>query len=358
MAAPNVVELRGVSKRYGEVIAAEQVSFALPAGELLALVGASGCGKTTTLRLIAGLDAPDAGDILLDARRVSWAGNAVPPEDRRVGMVFQDYALFPHLSVKGNLAFALHGWKAAEREARIDDMLTLVGLASQAGRYPHELSGGQQQRVALARALAANPAVVLLDEPFSNLDAALRRDMRAEVRRILKEAGATAVFVTHDQEEALSIADRVAVMARGRVLQIGAPRSLYLQPESPALAEFLGEVNWLEAEAQGEVAETPFGAILLAEPKAGRVRLGLRPENLRVAPAAPGVASVVDTQFYGHDQLVTVRLDDGTIWQARAWASDHVRPGERVNVALQGTAFAFSLDDEAWREQERVQAGL
>ncbi len=358
MAEHNVVELRGVTKRYGALEAADQVTFSIPSGELLALVGASGCGKTTTLRLIAGLESPDAGELLLNGRRVGWPGGGVPPEDRRVGMVFQDYALFPHLSVNGNLAFALHGWKPAERDARIAAMLDLVGLAAQGGRYPHELSGGQQQRVALARALAAGPSVVLLDEPFSNLDAALRREMRAEVRRILKEAGATAVFVTHDQEEALSIADRVAVMAQGRLLQIGGPRELYLRPATRELAEFLGEVNWIRGEADGETARTAHGSILLAAPMTGPAELGLRPENVDVTADTGGAAVVVDVQFYGHDQLLVLRLDEGPLWAARTWARGDIRAGDRVRIDLRGMAFAFPVDDAEQSAEQRVQAGL
>ncbi len=358
MAEHNVVELRGVSKRYGRTVAAERVSFDIPPGELLALVGSSGCGKTTTLRLIAGLETPDAGEVLLNGRRVGWPGGGVPPEERRAGMVFQDYALFPHLTVKGNLAFALHGWKQAEKDPRIAAMLELVGLSAYSERYPHELSGGQQQRVALARALAAGPSVVLLDEPFSNLDAALRKEMRAEVRRILKDAGATAVFVTHDQEEALSIADRVAVMAQGRVLQIGDPRELYLRPVTRELALFLGEVNWVRGEAQGDMAHTPLGAIALSASAVGPIELGLRPENMDVTADPDGAATVVDVQFYGHDQLVALRLGDGPIWYARTWPRGDLRPGERVRVDLQGVAFAFPLNEAKPATEQRVQASL
>ncbi len=359
MAEHNVVELLSISKRYGGVIAADQITFAMASGELLALLGSSGCGKTTTLRLIAGLEAPDSGELLLNGRRVSWPGGGTPPEDRRVGMVFQDYALFPHLTVTGNLAFALNGWKAAKRDARIGAMLDLVGLSAQGGRYPHELSGGQQQRVALARALAAGPSVVLLDEPFSNLDAALRKEMRAEVRRILKEAGATAVFVTHDQEEALSIADRVAVMAQGRILQIGDPRELYLRPATRGLAAFLGEVNWIRGEAQGEMAATPLGPIVLTTPTIGPVELGLRPENIDITTDPDGSATIVDVQFYGHDQLVVLRLpEDGRLWYARTWPRGDLRAGERVRVELQGMVFSFPPGEESLAEEQRVQASL
>ena len=358
MAEHNVVELRQVSKRYGTTDAADHVSFTLASGELLALVGSSGCGKTTTLRLIAGLERPDAGEVLLNGRRVGWAGGGLAPEDRRVGMVFQDYALFPHMTVQGNVAFALHGWKNADKAARIAVMLDLVGLSAQGERYPHELSGGQQQRVALARALAAGPSVVLLDEPFSNLDAALRKEMRVEVRRILREAGATAVFVTHDQEEALSIADRIAVMDRGRMLQIGAPRELYLRPATRDLALFLGEVNWMQGEAQGDLARTPLGMIELSAPAMGPVELGLRPENMDVTADPDGVAIVADVQFFGHDQLIALRVGDGPLWYARTWPRGDLQPGERARVDLQGVAFAFPIDEGAQPQEQRVQASL
>ena len=219
-APPIALRCDGLSKAFGDAAAVDDASFHVTAGTVLALLGPSGCGKTTTLRLIAGLDRPDAGTIVLGGSEVQGPDVSVPPERRRVGLVFQDYALFPHLDVRANVGFGLS--RRNGRAARVAETLELVGLSALASRMPHELSGGQQQRVALARALAPNPRVVLLDEPFSNLDAALRNDLRNDVRRVLRESGTTAVFVTHDQEEALSLADQVAVMIDGRVLQVGA----------------------------------------------------------------------------------------------------------------------------------------
>ncbi|GIV97167.1 MAG: hypothetical protein KatS3mg057_1824 [Herpetosiphonaceae bacterium] len=221
----------GISKRYGTVQAVREVTLALERGQFLALLGPSGCGKTTTLRLLAGFEIPDSGEIAIGGQKVSAPGLFIPPERRRIGMVFQDYALFPHMNVERNIAYGLS--RGPEQAARIQEVLELVGLVGLEKRMPHELSGGQQQRVALARALAARPEVVLLDEPFSNLDTGLRVRVRAEVREILARAGATAVFVTHDQEEALSLADQVAVMLNGQLVQCASPEEVLSPPGEP-----------------------------------------------------------------------------------------------------------------------------
>ncbi|HSV86033.1 MAG TPA: ABC transporter ATP-binding protein, partial [Levilinea sp.] len=234
-----IIKLHNVSKRFNGHQAVQDLSLSVMHGELLALLGPSGCGKTTTLRLIAGLEQPDYGTVMIRGRTVA-GGSWVPPEKRGVGFVFQDYALFPHMTVWDNVAFGLSHIKRQDRIEKVRMPLELVGLADVAARYPHELSGGQQQRVALARALAAEPAVVLLDEPFSNLDADLRAQMRVQVRSILKEVSATAVFVTHDQEEALFMGDRIAVLHSGRLEQVAAPEDLYLAPASRFIAEFIG----------------------------------------------------------------------------------------------------------------------
>ncbi len=243
------LEIRGLTKRFGRTEAVCGVDLTLQPGEILTLLGASGCGKTTTLRLIAGFERPDDGEVIIAGRvAASGDGRWIPPERRDVGMVFQDYALFPHLTVAENVGFGLTRLSRAEREKRIKQMLRLVGLEAMAERYPHNLSGGQQQRVALARALARKPALVLLDEPFSNLDAALRVQMRDEVRRILKESGAAAIFVTHDQKDALAISDRVAVMNAGKVEQVGTPREIYQFPHTAFVARFVGQTNLLMGE--------------------------------------------------------------------------------------------------------------
>lgn len=336
------IELRDVSKSFRRgAPAVKHVSLQVPRGALLALLGASGCGKTTTLRLIAGLETPDSGEIALAGRRVAGGGAWTPPERRRVGMVFQDYALFPHLSVRDNVAFGLSGRPSAERAARAAQLLALAGLEELADRYPHQLSGGQQQRVALARALAPDPQVILLDEPFSNLDAVLRKTTREEVRRILRDAGTTAVFVTHDQEEAFSVADVVAVMRDGMIEQIGAPHEIYLRPASRSVATFVGEANFVAANARGLLAECVLGAVTLDAPMNGSVEVMVRPEALDLRPDPAGRGQVEQIIFFGHDQLVAVRMSDGIIVQARTGPRVDLAPGARVAVSVQGVAVAF-----------------
>ncbi|MBM3664935.1 MAG: ABC transporter ATP-binding protein, partial [Actinobacteria bacterium] len=243
----------------------------VPAGTVLALLGPSGCGKTTLLRCIAGLDLPDAGLVVVDDFTVSGPECFVLPEKRRIGMVFQEPALFPNRTVGGNVGYGL---PRGERSGpRVERALALVGLTGTTERMPATLSGGQQQRVALARALAAEPSLILLDEPFSALDAPLRAELRGEVRRLLAAAGATAVFVTHDQEEAFLIGDQVALMLEGRIAQVGTPDDLYERPESRQVATFVGDANLLPAEAEGDVALTPVGRVPLARPAHGRVEV-------------------------------------------------------------------------------------
>ncbi|GAB4192356.1 MAG: ABC transporter ATP-binding protein [Roseiflexaceae bacterium] len=339
-----MIELRGLRKAFGQSWAVDGVSLAVEQGALVALLGPSGCGKTTTLRLIAGLEQPDAGEILLDGALVAGPRCWVPPEARRVGLVFQDYALFPHLTVAANIAFPLSGRPRAEQGERVGRMLALVGLEGYGERYPHQLSGGQQQRVALARALAPAPAVVLLDEPFSNLDAALRSQMRSEVQRIIRAAGATALFVTHDQEEALCLADQVAVMAGGRIAQAGTPRGVYTRPASRAVAEFVGATNWLSGTAQGDQALCELGMLPLASPATGPVDLLLRPEQLLLELDPDGSARVVEAGFYGHTLLVRLALPDNSHLRARCAPWADLRPGMRVAVRVVGAAVAFPVE--------------
>jgi iron(III) transport system ATP-binding protein len=338
-----VIELKRVSKRYGDTPAVQDVSFASERGKLLSLLGASGCGKTTTLRLIAGIEVPDAGEIWLNGQRVADGPRIIPPERRRVGMVFQDYALFPHLTVADNIAFPITGQTGPQRQARVSALLDMAGLAGLGPRYPHELSGGQQQRVALARALAANPSVVLLDEPFSNLDAALRRVMREDLRSILQRAGATAIFVTHDQEEALSISDVVAVMMRGRIAQLGAPHEVYLRPVSREVAAFVGDANFLRGVADGDVAECTLGQVRLMTRAHGPIELMIRPEALRLTPDAQANARIEKLTFYGHDQLARVRLQDGACVDARIKPLPGIAVGQPVSIAIRGAVMAYSL---------------
>ncbi|MEX2081540.1 MAG: ABC transporter ATP-binding protein, partial [Dehalococcoidia bacterium] len=308
------IRCAGVTRHFGPVVAVDDLTLDVGAGELMALLGPSGCGKTTLLRLIAGFERPERGSIEVGGQRVNGPGTFVAPEKRNAGMVFQDYALFPHMTVARNVGYGL-GRRG--REQRIAEVLELVGLGALGGRYPHELSGGQAQRVALARALAPRPAVILLDEPFSNLDTRLRQTVRSEVRGILREAAASALFVTHDQEEALSLADHVAVMWEGRILQVGRPMEVYREPGSRDLATFLGDANFVPGRAHEGRVETEVGCVGLAKgPGEGPVDVMFRPEGLRVRAAA-GNGVVVGHEFFGHDQLLTVQLRSGTLVRVR-----------------------------------------
>lgn len=335
------LECHNLSKAYGRQQVLNNVSLSARSGQIVALLGPSGGGKTTTLRLIAGFDWPDNGRIIINGRVVASENVRIPPEDRRIGMVFQEYALFPHLDVAGNIGFGLNGTRQQQRE-RIAEMLALVGLVDYAQRMPYELSGGQQQRIALARALAPAPDIVLLDEPFSNLDTALRAGVRAEVRSILKQSVTTCIFVTHDQEEALSLADEVAVMLDGSVAQMADPQILYRFPASREVAAFVGETNFLPGEAAGDSVTCALGRLPLAQAAYGAVEVLLRPEALLLRPEAdtPG-GEITWREFYGHDQRLGVRLDDGTTLIARADSEQVLNPGLRVGVVVANPVQVF-----------------
>ena len=327
----------GMVKRYGSVAAVNGVDFDVAQGDLIALLGPSGCGKTTLLRIIAGFEYPDSGDVVLDGRALNGRGVFVPPEQRRIGMVFQDYALFPHLDVARNVAFGIP--RGRDRKKRVEELLELVGLDGLGGRMPHELSGGQQQRVALARTLAAEPALVLLDEPFSNLDPALRTRVRTEVRQIIQSLGTTAIFVTHDQEEALSVAESVMVMLEGRIVQSGDPAEIYRNPATRGVAEFLGDANILEGHIRGGELSFALGLTSVgATHPEGHAHVLVRPENLALSAEGGVQGVVIGREYYGHDQMISVRLSDGTLVRIRAHPRDEIAPGTAVGVVLRGSA--------------------
>ncbi len=315
-----------MAKRFDGPAVLSDVSLRVEPGTICALLGPSGSGKTTLLRLVAGLEHPDAGtirlgdDVLVDGRR------SVPPERRQIGMVFQDWALFPHLTVAENVAFGLGRDPDA---ARVLEALDLIGLADAADRLPGTLSGGQQQRVALARALAPGPDVILLDEPFSNLDVALRARIRREVHDLLRSTGVTTVFVTHDQEEAFVLGDQVAVMRDGRIRQAASPRDLYTRPVDPWVAEFVGDANFVPGVADGDGVTTAFGAVRLRDPAHGPVEVLVRPEHMLIQ--AGDDATVTFIEYYGHDVLVSCVLDDGHEVHARTILTD-LDEGDRVGL--------------------------
>ncbi|MEU9103497.1 ABC transporter ATP-binding protein [Streptomyces xanthophaeus] len=343
------LQIAGLAKAYGLGAAPvlDGLDLTVPGGALTAVLGPSGCGKTTLLRIIAGFLRADAGTVTLDGRALSGPGVHLPPERRRIGIVPQEGALFPHLSVARNVAFGLTALDRAARHRRTEEMLELVGLAGYGDRMPHELSGGQQQRIALARALAPQPALVLLDEPFNALDAALRTGVRADVRAALRATGATALLVTHDQQEALSTADLVAVVRDGRVAQCATPHEVYSRPADPWVAAFVGDAVLVTGTADQDVAATALGRIPLTERLRG-VREGvvlLRPEQLRLTDPGGAEASgtVTDVRFYGHDAMVTVAVDglDQPI-DVRVPTPAAARPGERTGIEVVGKATLHS----------------
>jgi iron(III) transport system ATP-binding protein len=329
------VRASGIDKRFGDVDVLHAIDLEVEPGEIVALLGPSGCGKTTLLRILAGLERPDAGTVGIGGRIVTGPGPGewVPPERRRVGMVFQDWALFPHMTVERNVGYGVPK-RDPERRRRIDDALALVGLTGLGDRLPGTLSGGQQQRVALARALAPRPSVLLLDEPFSNLDTALRVQVRAEVHALLSDLGITSVFVTHDQDEAFVLGDHVAVMSGGRIIQAAPPAELYARPTTPWVASFVGDANLVEGDGIGAAAETPLGVVPLAEPAAGRVRVLVRPEMVKLLPGDDGVVEI--TEYYGHDSLYVVRTDAGQTVRVRASAAPVAKRGDRVTLEYAG----------------------
>jgi iron(III) transport system ATP-binding protein len=347
-----VTELR---KGYGAQPVLEGVNLDVPAGSLTAVLGRSGCGKTTMLRVLAGFERADAGTLELGGITLDGGSSYIAPERRSIGYVPQEGALFPHLTVAGNVGFGLS--RSERRGSTVSELLELVGLPQLARRYPHQLSGGEQQRVALARALARRPALLLLDEPFSSLDASLRASMREEVRALLREQGVTTVLVTHDQEEALSLADVLAVLRDGQIVQQGAPGELYHEPVDAPLARFLGAANLLSATIEGGVAHTALGALQLrpsTQPVSQNLeRVLLRPEQLSVQAQRDGISKgrvegenslpgvVERCDYYGHDAILTIRPAEpcGTdLLLARVQGEDALPADTRVLVGARGLA--------------------
>lgn len=333
------VNIQGITKAYTQPVL-KGIDLDVPEGSITAVLGPSGCGKSTLLRIVAGFIRSDAGTVTIGDRVVESPTTQVRAQRRGVGYVPQEGALFPHLTVGRNILFGLP--RADRTKTRLSELLELAELdPNLAGRYPHEISGGQQQRVALARALAPKPAVILLDEPFSSLDAALRASAGRSVARVLRHAGATAILVTHDQGEALSLSDQVAVMRAGRFLQVDSPARLYDQPVDPEVAQFVGGASMLPGTVVGDVAECELGRLALAPGAvAGPARLFLRPEQL-VLDAGDGVpAEVVDVDYFGAQVVVHLQLPSGVTLTARGPAARPPSTGDRVTVAVVGLARA------------------
>ena len=343
------VHLVDLHRAYGGVPALDGLDLRVEPGELVSLLGPSGCGKTTALRVLGGLETVDRGQVLVGGKDVT----GVPAHRRDMGMVFQAYSLFPHMTARENVAFGLRLRKigARERSTRAGEMLDLVGLSTQADRYAHQMSGGQQQRVALARALAIQPQVLLLDEPLSALDAKVRVQLRDEIRRIQLEVGATTLFVTHDQEEALAVADRVGVMRSGRLQQLATPGEVYSRPSTPFVAEFVGLTNRMDGDAAGGVARV-HGAdvpLLPGSPTSGPVTVLVRPEQVQLRAAATGGAEVVTASFLGSTGRVQLRTPQGGLVTAQVSTAElaHLRAGDRVDVAVQPVPALAVARDQA-----------
>ena len=335
-----LLEVEDLRHAYGEQEVVRGLSFSLARGAIGCLLGPSGCGKTTVLRCIAGFEGIREGEIRLAGRIVSGAGTMVPPEKRRIGMVFQDYALFPHLAVAGNIAFGLHVLPPAERSARAAEMAELVGLSGALDKYPHEISGGQQQRVALARALAPRPELLLLDEPFSNLDVDLRERLSLEVREIIKASGATAVLVTHDQQEAFAMADEIGILHGGHIQQWDSPYNLYHRPANRFVADFVGQGVFLPAKAlNGRQLQIELGVLqgdVAMENRQGSDNLEvlLRPDDVVHDDAAPTQAEVVHKAFRGAEILYTLRLQSGRKVLALVPSHHNHALGEKIGIRL------------------------
>ncbi|MGF7205727.1 iron(III) transport system ATP-binding protein [Skermanella aerolata] len=355
-APSEALTLDHIRHRYAGMTAVDDVSLNIAHGEILCLVGPSGCGKSTLLRIAAGLEALQRGTVRINGQVVADDSGCIPPERRGVGLVFQDYALFPHLSVIDNVRFGLSGRPAAHQRRRAMETLEQVGMGGYADHFPHALSGGQQQRVALARALAPDPAVLLLDEPFSGLDARLREQVRDETLHVLKRTGAATMLVTHDPEEAMFLADRIALMRNGKLVQLGSPVDLYNRPADGFAASFFGEVNRIDGTVRGGAVDTPVGRVATDLPEGSAAQVMIRPEALSLAPldsaggaAVPNIARVMASRLLGRTSLVHLSIPDG-----RSGCHLHSRmpgqflPQEETHVAITldaRQAFVFPAKD-------------
>ncbi|HUP66124.1 MAG TPA: ABC transporter ATP-binding protein [Thermoanaerobaculia bacterium] len=353
----NVVELTNVEVAYGSILAVRGATFAVAEREIFALLGPSGCGKTSLLRAIAGFERPRRGSIRIGDTDVVSEGRWVQPEKRSVGMVFQEGALFPHLTLWENARYGVKREARGEEQAR--EALNLVGLLPLKDRYPHELSGGQQQRAALARAIAPRPKVVLLDEPFASLDPALRRRIRDDLREILHAARMTAILVTHDQEEALDLADRVAMMDRGRILQVGTPAEIYDSPARAEVAMFVGEGECLSCRIGTEILESLLGPA--ARELEGDAKLFIRPEDLEVAEEGDprSVPAVVETvRFFGHDVLHSIRLEGADCrLPFRTMGTAALRRGSTLRIRLRSGRYGVFIGSDESQVRREIEVG-
>jgi iron(III) transport system ATP-binding protein len=334
-AAPAAVRIEALTVRYGAVVALDDVSLTTTRGEVLCLLGPSGSGKSTLLRCVAGVERPASGRIVIEDLEVTGPGRFVEPERRRTGMVFQDYALFPHLTIAANVAFGLRGRSRADVQRRVGDWLERVGLTRHARSYPHMLSGGERQRVALARAMAPEPRVLLMDEPFSSLDGRLRDEVRSRTLGLLRETATTTIVVTHDPGEAMRIADRIALLHEGRLVQCGAPDDVYGHPATLFAARFFSDVNEIPGRCRGGYVDTPLGRFAaphLADDTTARVCI--RPQHLRVAPAGTGPAArVLRREFLGEVEQLALAVDGlDTPLTLRAFGRTGARPDDTVHL--------------------------
>jgi len=347
--ASSVLELRAISCSYdpGQP-AVRDISLGACEGEILCLLGPSGCGKTTILRAIAGFEPVQAGQIFLSGRLVSSANTMVPTEDRHVGMVFQEYALFPHLRVQDNIAFGLRHLSRAERNTRVQEMLRLTGLEGFERRYPHELSGGQQQRVALARALVQNPVVLLLDEPFSNLDPDMASRMRQELHDLLRRTKTTTILVTHDHDEAFAMADRIAVLNHGRLEQFDTPETIYHMPQTPFVADFVGQADFVPGQVRDDAVHTELGNFpnTAGYDEGTAVVVMIRPDDIRLASTKTAEARILARQFRGSENLYMIRLPSGQVVHSSESSTAIFSPGTPVDLSVIATHTVIFLQSD------------